>query len=329
MLTSAQIGWLGALLLAAQLPQAPHLPIWVAATGILLVGRAHWSCSAATASGRRRRRRASRRGRSCCSRWPRRSPCAQSFGYLSGRDPSVAFLYILVAIKFLETRTHARRHAARLPACFLLITPFFYSQSLLAALAVLPAVVLVGATLDALTNGRSAARGHAARRRMRRSGVMIAAGRAGRRSCCSCCSRASPRRCGDCRRTTSAQTGLSDSMAPGQISELSLSDDVAFRVDFDGPVPPARERYWRGPVLSRFDGRTWTVGQPAMRRRCRAPSDEARDHLHGHAGALLSALAVRARPAGGAAARSTADAAPATRSRDASPATSSCCRARR
>ena len=36
-LTPAQIGWLGALLLAAQLPQAPHLPIWVAATGVLLV----------------------------------------------------------------------------------------------------------------------------------------------------------------------------------------------------------------------------------------------------------------------------------------------------
>jgi transglutaminase-like putative cysteine protease len=58
----------------------------------------------------------------------------------------------------------------------------------------------------------------------------------------------------------SAQTGLSESMEPGQISELSLSDDVAFRVDFDGPVPPSRERYWRGPVLSRFDGRVWTAG---------------------------------------------------------------------
>ena len=29
----------------------------------------------------------------------------QSYGYLVGRDPSVAFLYVLVAIKFLETRT--------------------------------------------------------------------------------------------------------------------------------------------------------------------------------------------------------------------------------
>ena len=47
-------------------------------------------------------------------------------------------------------------------------------------------------------------------------------------------------------------------MAPGSISELSLSDAIAFRVDFDGPIPPPRQRYWRGPVLSGFDGREWT-----------------------------------------------------------------------
>jgi protein-glutamine gamma-glutamyltransferase len=55
----------------------------------------------------------------------------------------------------------------------------------------------------------------------------------------------------------SAETGLSDSMSPGDITDLALSDDVAFRVHFDGPPPPAAERYWRGPVLHDFDGRTW------------------------------------------------------------------------
>ena len=33
-----QIRWLGALLVCAQLPQAPHLPLWIAAFGLLLVG---------------------------------------------------------------------------------------------------------------------------------------------------------------------------------------------------------------------------------------------------------------------------------------------------
>jgi protein-glutamine gamma-glutamyltransferase len=55
----------------------------------------------------------------------------------------------------------------------------------------------------------------------------------------------------------SAQTGLSDSMSPGDISELALSDEIAFRVHFTGATPPPNERYWRGPVLHDFDGNTW------------------------------------------------------------------------
>jgi transglutaminase-like putative cysteine protease len=64
----------------------------------------------------------------------------------------------------------------------------------------------------------------------------------------------------------SAETGLSDSMSPGDISELALSDDIAFRVHFLGATPPPRERYWRGPVLHDFDGHTWrrTDAPPAQ-----------------------------------------------------------------
>ncbi len=58
-------------------------------------------------------------------------------------------------------------------------------------------------------------------------------------------------------RTEGARTGLSDTMSPGSISELTSSYEIAFRVRFAGPVPPARERYWRGPVLHDFDGYTW------------------------------------------------------------------------
>ena len=256
-LISAQIGWLGALLLAVQLPQAPHLPIWVAATGVLLV-----VVRLAVLRQDRQRPQAP----------PPRIPSwtlvlfavaaafavRASFGYLSGRDPSVAFLYILVAIKFLETRTTRDGTLLVCLSCFLLITPFFYGQSLLAAIAVLPAVVLVGAALDAMTVGtgiggtatsRSAA--------VRRSGVMILQGL----PVAVLLFVLFPRLAGPLwglPSDHSAQTGLSESMEPGQISELSLSDAVAFRVDFEGTVPPQRELYWRGPVLSRFDGRTWT-----------------------------------------------------------------------
>ncbi|MCK0152322.1 DUF3488 and transglutaminase-like domain-containing protein [Alcanivorax sp. S6407] len=59
-----------------------------------------------------------------------------------------------------------------------------------------------------------------------------------------------------------ARTGMSDSMAPGEISELSRSSELAFRVSFDGPAPPGAERYWRGLTLSHFDGRTWQQAMP-------------------------------------------------------------------
>jgi protein-glutamine gamma-glutamyltransferase len=59
-------------------------------------------------------------------------------------------------------------------------------------------------------------------------------------------------------RTEDAETGLSDTMSPGSISQLTSSYDVAFRVKFDGAPPPPRERYWRGPVLHNFDGYTWS-----------------------------------------------------------------------
>ncbi|HTV79448.1 MAG TPA: DUF3488 and transglutaminase-like domain-containing protein [Steroidobacteraceae bacterium] len=55
-----------------------------------------------------------------------------------------------------------------------------------------------------------------------------------------------------------AETGLSDTMSPGSISELGNSFDPVFRVWFDGTPPPPQERYWRGPVLHDFDGYTWT-----------------------------------------------------------------------
>lgn len=54
-----------------------------------------------------------------------------------------------------------------------------------------------------------------------------------------------------------ATSGLSETMSPGDVSNLSLSSEVAFRVEFEGTPPPASQRYWRAVVLHDFDGRTW------------------------------------------------------------------------
>ncbi len=59
-----------------------------------------------------------------------------------------------------------------------------------------------------------------------------------------------------------SRSGLSDRMAPGDIAALILSDELAFRVRFDGAVPPQNQLYWRGPVFWDFDGREWSEGGP-------------------------------------------------------------------
>lgn len=59
-----------------------------------------------------------------------------------------------------------------------------------------------------------------------------------------------------------ATSGLGDSMAPGSFSNLSQSDEVAFRVSFTGDRPAQDRLYWRGPVFEDFDGITWTQAAP-------------------------------------------------------------------
>ncbi len=54
-----------------------------------------------------------------------------------------------------------------------------------------------------------------------------------------------------------ASTGLSNQMSPGLVSRLADNDSVAFRVNFQGPLPPIEKLYWRGPIFWYFDGNTW------------------------------------------------------------------------
>jgi len=55
----------------------------------------------------------------------------------------------------------------------------------------------------------------------------------------------------------SGRTGMSEEVSPGSINQLNQDDSIAFRVEFDGPPPPARALYWRAFVLSDTDGRRW------------------------------------------------------------------------
>jgi len=52
-------------------------------------------------------------------------------------------------------------------------------------------------------------------------------------------------------------SGLGGQVDLGQVGEIKLDRNAAFRAHVDG-APPARPIYWRGPVLDYFDGMGWS-----------------------------------------------------------------------
>ncbi|GGY72956.1 protein-glutamine gamma-glutamyltransferase [Cellvibrio zantedeschiae] len=55
-----------------------------------------------------------------------------------------------------------------------------------------------------------------------------------------------------------AKTGMSDSMSPGDFTELMESNELAFRVSFATEIPAREKLYWRSLVFSLFDGKKWS-----------------------------------------------------------------------
>lgn len=60
-----------------------------------------------------------------------------------------------------------------------------------------------------------------------------------------------------------AATGLSTTLRMGSVAELAQDETIALRLRFDGAPPPSSRLYFRGPVLSRFDGRDWWPLDPS------------------------------------------------------------------
>jgi len=65
----------------------------------------------------------------------------------------------------------------------------------------------------------------------------------------------------------SSETGLSDTVKPGDIANLSRSNKLAFRADFgQQSAPDYAQLYWRAMVLENYDGREWSRQKSADNR---------------------------------------------------------------
>lgn len=185
-----------------------------------------------------------------------------SHGGNFGRDASVSLLAVMLGMKLLESKNRRDAMLVAFLAWFLGITSFLFSQSLfMGAYLALPTLALT-LTLIGIShpNGKLQLRERlklALRLLAQAVPVMLIL------------FVLFPRLSGPLWRmpndATNAYTGLSDSMSPGSIGELTLSDDIAFRVEFQGAPPPQDQLYWRGPVFWQFDGRTWRPGLSAAR----------------------------------------------------------------
>ena len=227
------------------LPQIDHLPVWCSgATGLVLIWRG-WIAL---------------KGKSLPSRWwlllllvLASGATYYSHRTLMGRDAGVTFIVVLLALKTLEMRARRDAFVVFFLGFFALLSNFFFSQSLLTAAAMV--IGLLG-LLTALVNQHMP---------VGRPPLLLAARTAGWMALLGApimvvlfvlFPRVAPLwgMPGD---AMGGRSGLSNNMQVGNIASLALDSSVAMRLRFEGEAPAQRDLYFRGPVLTTFDGREW------------------------------------------------------------------------
>lgn len=228
------------------MPLVPHLPVWASAgTAVLLIWRAALAW----------------RSRPLPPRWVLAGLLILGSGLtiwqfhsIFGRDPGIALVSLLLGLKALETRSRRDTYVLFYVGFFGVSANFLYSQSAITAAWMLLATA---GWITALINANLPAGEPPLRQRFGLTLKLLAYGT----PAMVLLFVLFPRFAGPLWALPSSAgsaTGLSDRMDAGSIASLARDDSVAFRVKFLSPRPPERELYWRGPVLSLFNGRLWS-----------------------------------------------------------------------
>jgi protein-glutamine gamma-glutamyltransferase len=242
------MAWLTVPLVLVAAPHALRLPAWIV---LWLLVAALWRLVAA------------RQGRRLPGRALRVSLILvgvvgifAEYGTFVGPDAGVGLLVTMLAMKLLETRTLRDATVLMFLSYFLVMASFLYSQSIFMGLYMALAVLATTAGIIGLNHpqGRRAGRYH-----LRLAGTLLAQALPIAVLLFLLFPRLPGPLWGVPGEGARAVTGLSEEMAPGSISALSRSEALAFRVTFHGAVPAPEHLYWRGPVFSLFDGRTWSA----------------------------------------------------------------------
>ncbi|HEX5786097.1 MAG TPA: DUF3488 domain-containing protein, partial [Burkholderiaceae bacterium] len=174
---------------------------------------------------------------------------------LIGQDAGVTLIVMLLALKTLELRARRDAFVVFYLGFFTLLTHFIHSQSLLTALGI---VLALWGLLTALVNAHMPLGRPRLWHTARLAGGMAVLGAPIMVALFLLFPRLAPLWALPDPNLV-GRSGLSDQMRVGQVAKLALDDSIAFRVDFDGPPPPQNTLYFRGPVLTQFDGRQWSM----------------------------------------------------------------------
>jgi len=252
-LTGRQFTLIGTVVLAAVLAHVPHLPLGITALVFALIA-ASWLRH--------------RQGAAALPGWAKLLLIAvfalvliAEYRSVIGREPGSALACAMLASKLLETRTRRDAFAAICFASFTLMSALLFDTSLVFTLASFVGVVLLLTAMrelepqsTALAKRAVSLRSYVPALRASMASLAIAAPLA------LCGFVFIPRLDSPLWRTPAdagARTGISDTMSPGSVQNLLTDDSAAFRVGFDGSPPERAQLYWRGPVLTDFDGTTW------------------------------------------------------------------------
>jgi protein-glutamine gamma-glutamyltransferase len=242
--------WLLVAMVIVVAPHLPRLPYWVSALFIAVVAWRAWTAWAAMHFPSRWLIAALTVGASVATYF--------QYGRLFGREAGVTLLIIMAGLKLLEMRTQREVTLSIYLGFFLVLTNFLFSQTIPLGLYMLVCVWIFIATLVGFNRiGSTPTLGE----RLRPAGALLVQALPLMVAFFVLFPRAQGPLWALPQDTRSATSGLSETMSPGNISDLIKSDALAFRVQFDGERPPFSTLYWRGPVMSDFDGVTWSVPQ--------------------------------------------------------------------
>ena len=166
-----------------------------------------------------------------------------------------SFLIVAFALKLIETKTRRDAYAVIFLACFVIATEFIYQQTILISLYQTAALVVVVAAMVGMNQFHADINIVSA---IKTAGKLLAQAIPLMLVLFLFFPRVTP--FWSVPTANTGRTGLSSAMTPGDIAQLTRSDEIAFRAVFKGAPPPPQALYWRGLVFSNYLDGTWSVG---------------------------------------------------------------------